>query len=647
MSLLERVVRAHRCRSTHHYIALDALSLIGGEQGKAWKAIFLVHHEHLLEGAKAPDAKFKDFKNHVCHVNEGLWGGAPDKAMEWYARSIEFLRAKKWSKAAYALGVLSHYYADPIQPFHTGQTEEEGVIHRAVEWSIAKSRDVIDEMIEANGYPDIQIPDGPGFVADMVVEGATLSNTFYDTFIDHYNLERGVSHPPSGLDDTMREGIAELVAYATAGFAALMTQAIEEAAVAPPKAHLTLQGYIETLDIPLRWITAKLADANDRAQVERMYKEFKKTGKVIKTLPEDDKIIRKKHAAQVLRVPLKEIDKQEIRPIGTAHVLPEGEVQAIVEEPEAEIVEEDIILDEAAEVEADVEEVEAEVSEEELILDEEDLAAIEAAGLDIDGEAELSAGDDEDDDDEEDYESDEDEDEDEDEYEDDEEEDFDEEDEDDDFDEDEDDEEYDEDDESDEYDEEDDEEYESDEDDDESEDDDEAEEYDDSAEEESGDEVEEIAASEDDEVPADEPQVRGSGLTREDPVVDAPSIGPKTAARLEEVGIYTIGDLLDCDIEETAFMLDVHFIDSETLRDWQDQTKLMMEVPGLRVHDVQIMVGAGIRTSKELAEAPARTLFLLATEFLNSPEGERVRRGDDLFMEEEVEEWIERARDAA
>jgi hypothetical protein len=357
MSLLERVVRAHRCRSTHHYIALDALSLIGGEQGAAWKAIFLVHHEHLLEGAKAPDAKFKDFKNHVCHVNEGRWGGAPDKATEWYARSIELLRAKKWSKAAYALGVLSHYYADPIQPFHTGQTEEEGVIHRAVEWSIAKSRDVIDELIEANGYPDIEIPDGPGFVADMVVEGATLSNTYYDTFIDHYDLERGVSHPPSGLDDTMREGIAELVAYATAGFAALLTQAVEEAAVAPPKAHLTLQGYIETLDIPLRWITAKLADVNDRAQVERMYKEFKKTGKVIRNLPEDDKIIRKKHAAQVLRVPLKELDKQEIRPIGTAHVLPEGEVPAIVEEPEAEIVEEDIILDEAAEIEADVEEI--------------------------------------------------------------------------------------------------------------------------------------------------------------------------------------------------------------------------------------------------------------------------------------------------
>jgi hypothetical protein len=678
MSLLERVVRAHRCRSTHHYIALDALSLIGGEQGEAWKAVFLVHHEHLLEGAKAPDSTFKDFMNHVCHVNEGLWGGAPAKAMEWYARSVELLRAKKWSKAAYALGVLSHYYADPIQPFHTGQTEEEGVIHRAVEWSIAKSRDAIDELIEANGYPDIRLPDGPGFVADMVVEGATLSNTWYNTFIDHYDLDRGVSHPPSGLDDTMREGIAELVAYATAGFAALMTQAVEEAAVAPPKVSLTLQGYIETLDIPLRWVTAKLADVNDRAQVERMYKEYQKTGKVVKTLPDDDKFIRKQHAAQVLRVPLKELDKQPIGPIGAARTSLEAILPEAVAEPEAEAVEETLVLEPAdeievgessevaevdvAEIEADeVEAAEAEPAEEELVLSEEELSQIEE--VDLEEEAELSAGGDEDEDDE-DYEEDEDEDyedesdeEDEDEYDSDDEEDEYEEDEDDEEDfgeEDEDDEDFDEDDDDEEYDEDEDdesEEYDEDEDDEESEyedeDDDEAEEYDDTAGEASEDEVDEIAASADEEELAPAPHVRTSGLTRESPVVDAPSIGPKTATRLEDVGIFTIGDLLDCDIEETAFLLDVHYIDSETLRDWQDQTKLMMDVPGLRVHDVQIMVGAGIRTSKELAEAPARTLFLLATEFLNSPEGERVRRGDDLFMEEEVEEWIERAREAA
>ena len=160
MTLLERVNRGHRCRSTHHYIAFDALSLIAGEQGGRWKDLFLVHHEHLLEGAKAPDAKFKDFRNHVLHVSEGEWGGAPDKATEWYATAVDHLRSKQWSKAAYALGVLSHYYADPLQPFHTGQTEEEGAMHRAVEWSIAKSREAIDARIETMGYPQVKAPEG-------------------------------------------------------------------------------------------------------------------------------------------------------------------------------------------------------------------------------------------------------------------------------------------------------------------------------------------------------------------------------------------------------------------------------------------------------------------------------------------------------
>lgn len=326
MSLLERVIRAHRCRSTHHHIALDAMGLIDLENQEAWKRLFLVHHEHLLAGAKAPDAKFKDFKNHVLHVSEGRWGGAPGKAMEWYARAVELLAKKKWSEAAFALGVLSHYYADPIQPFHTGQTEEEGVIHRAVEWSIAKSRPEIDELIAARGYPTVEAPTGQGFVADMVVAGAERSHVHYQTLIDHYNLDAGVIDPPAGLDATLRDVIADLVAYATAGFATLMTCAIEEAAVAPPKVNLTIQGYIETLDIPLRWITAKLSDVADRRQVEKMYAEFQKTGKVVKSLPDDDKAIRRLHAQQVLRVSLKKLDRQPVDEIGTKHAPDDGRV---------------------------------------------------------------------------------------------------------------------------------------------------------------------------------------------------------------------------------------------------------------------------------------------------------------------------------
>jgi len=551
MTLLERVIRNHRCRSTHHYIAFDALSLIGGDDGEAWKSLFLVHHEHLLKGAKAPDAEFKDFKNHVLHVAEGEWGGARAKAMEWYARGVELLSKKRWSEAAYAFGVLSHYYADPIQPFHTGQTEAEGVIHRAVEWSIAKSRDQIDARIEANGYPEIAVPDGMGFVSDMVRAGAERSHPFYQVFIDHYDVDAGVADPPAGLDETMRAAIADLVAYATAGFAAILTRAFEEAAVAPPKVHLTLQGYIETLDIPLRWVTAKLEDAADKRTVERMYAEFQKTGKVIKTLPEDDKAIRALHAKEVRRIPLKQLNAEPIAPIGTQN---ENRLAAAPEELEL-LAEDAVPVDDVPPTEL------AQIARR-------DSASVPARGLlgtrkriaEIHAEPETAA---------------------------------------------------------------------------------------EPAVAPMAAEVSPEPAPQPESADEDSAPRRLAAITRDDPVVDAPSIGRKTAKQLARAGITTIGDLLDCDPDMVELELNVRHIISESIRTWQDQTQLMMDVPGLRVHDAQLLVGAGITTREELANASARTIFELATEFLSTPEGERVLRDDQVLHEDEVEEWIGMAQHAA
>jgi hypothetical protein len=551
MTLLERVIRNHRCRSTHHYIAFDALSLIGGDDGEAWKSLFLVHHEHLLKGAKAPDAEFKDFKNHVLHVAEGEWGGARAKAMEWYARGVELLSKKRWSEAAYAFGVLSHYYADPIQPFHTGQTEAEGVIHRAVEWSIAKSRDQIDARIEANGYPEIAVPDGMGFVSDMVRAGAERSHPFYQVFIDHYDVDAGVADPPAGLDETMRAAIADLVAYATAGFAAILTRAFEDAAVAPPKVHLTLQGYIETLDIPLRWVTAKLEDAADKRTVERMYAEFQKTGKVIKTLPEDDKAIRALHAKEVRRIPLKQLNAEPIAPIGTQN---ENRLAAAPEELEL-LAEDAVPVDDVPPTEL------AQIARR-------DSASVPARGLlgtrkriaEIHAEPETAA---------------------------------------------------------------------------------------EPAVAPMAAEVSPEPAPQPESADEDSAPRRLAAITRDDPVVDAPSIGRKTAKQLARAGITTIGDLLDCDPDMVELELNVRHIISESIRTWQDQTQLMMDVPGLRVHDAQLLVGAGITTREELANASARTIFELATEFLSTPEGERVLRDDQVLHEDEVEEWIGMAQHAA
>src|SRR5262245_33247312 len=131
MSLVYDVIFASRCTSNHHRLAIDALRHLRGDDAEKWQNVFLHFYEAYLQGAKAPDDKFKDFKNHVCHAADNYWGGAPQAAQEWYGHTVEALSAKDWKRAAYNAGVLSHYLVDPLQPLHTGQTEAENVIHRA------------------------------------------------------------------------------------------------------------------------------------------------------------------------------------------------------------------------------------------------------------------------------------------------------------------------------------------------------------------------------------------------------------------------------------------------------------------------------------------------------------------------------------
>ena len=511
-NLLRNVITAHHCRSTHHFIVMDALGLLDGKDADGWHDLMLSEHASLLAGAKAPDTEFKDFRNHVLHVSEGEWGGARDAAAEWYGKAVGALREKKWSHAAYALGVLSHYYADPIQPFHTGQSEEEGAIHRALEWSIAKSRAEIVRRIELKGYPDIGAGMGSGFVSDMVLAGAQRSHPHYQDFIDHYDIHVGAKNPPAGLDETLLEIISDLVAYATKGMSVLFSRAFAEAAVTPKKVNITVRGYLATLDIPVQWVTKKMENAADRKTVAAMYKELTETGKVVKTLPDDDKAIRAMHAKTVLRVPLKELDAKPLAPLGSKHV------------PRAAMPETATGSQDATRASAPPK----------------SSAAVEKAVT----------------------------------------------------------------------------------------------------------ETPEAAPAPKAPARAEPDVAEDSRLTLDSDVVDAPSIGKKTAARLNAIGIETIRDLMGIDPVTTAEALDVGHITAETVLDWQDQTALKMALPSLRVHDVQLLVGAGFRSIDDVAEARAGELFAAAKAHFEKPETRRIINDNNAPDPEEVLHWIELAKEA-
>ncbi len=321
MSLLFKVVFASAARSTHHKLALDALRHLRLPDAQSWMDVFLRYNRSYLDGAKAPDTQFKDFKNHVLHVHDNYWGGAIAAAQKWYDRALKSLKSHDWEDAVFSAGVLSHYFSDPLMPLHTGQTEDEGPIHRAVEWSVCKSYGELQNILDDDqgGYPRWECPTGEDWLAQMVRRAADIANPHYDTIIDHYNLALGTRDPLLGLDQTLKDCLAKCLGYAVVGIARILEKLIEEANVDPPFVDVTLQGFVAAAKMPFRALARHIEDVRERETLRLIYDEFERTGKVIDNLSPDDAAVRKAHADEVLHVPLSQLDSQPIRKPGERH----------------------------------------------------------------------------------------------------------------------------------------------------------------------------------------------------------------------------------------------------------------------------------------------------------------------------------------
>ncbi len=303
MSLLFRVLYAAHAKGTHHKLALDALALLDGPDAERWQRLFLKHADAFMAGAKAPDDVFKDFKNHVLHPRDGFWGGAPTAARLWYDKTVALIEQQRWSDAIHAAGILSHYVTDAVHPFHTGQSEAESCIHRAFEWSTAKSYDALKGIAAGAPRPEIAMSDQADWLEEMLRVGAARSNRHYEKLIAHYDITRGVVDPPAGIDSVGQRIVGDLIGYAAGLFAVVLQRAVAEANIAPPDVSLTLDTVLATLQIPIKMLAKRLADKADRQQVERMYDELKATGTVETNLPEDDRVVRDLHRKEVLGMP--------------------------------------------------------------------------------------------------------------------------------------------------------------------------------------------------------------------------------------------------------------------------------------------------------------------------------------------------------
>jgi outer membrane biosynthesis protein TonB len=133
-------------------------------------------------------------------------------------------------------------------------------------------------------------------------------------------------------------------------------------------------------------------------------------------------------------------------------------------------------------------------------------------------------------------------------------------------------------------------------------------------------------------------------LHREDPIVDAPSIGAKTAARLEAVGFKTVADLLDAEPEQAARTVKASHITPPVIRDWQAQATLACAIPALRGFDAQVLVACGVRDLEDLAAQDAETIEHLVAEYLQTSDGKQMARQTKPASRETIQSWIDSAK---
>jgi hypothetical protein len=535
MSALFRIVYATHANGTHHKLALDGLDAMPRADKEDWSRVFLKHVECYLEGSKAPDVTFKDFKNHVLHVSENYWGGAPEKADEWYRRTVAELKACNWPEAAYAAGVLSHYYTDPVMPFHTGQTEAENAIHRATEWSINRSYDALRAIGEKRfANIDVPVPTGANWLKEFVCDGAEFSHRYYEKLIAHYDIHKGTVRPEDGLDDVARTIVAELLMYAAKGYGRVLDAAISEASVAAPDVTLTAETFLAMTQIPRKFIEKRLTNEEDRKLVAAIYDELKTTGRVENSLSEDDRTIRDLHRKEVLEPQIAQRNEVRAARVAGGSAVPKQTPLMITTSKEATSAHDTTALELAV---AKSSHIASEVTE-----------RPPALPLQADVSATMAR------------------------------------------------------------------------------------------------------TPHPNPIPARAPQERmevdRTYLFESDDLEAAPSIGPKMAERFAKVGVHTVGDFLECDPMALAEDLDDPHVDSETLTDWQDQARMVIDVPGLRGTHAQLLVGAGYRTAEAVAEADPIVLSAHVLKFAATSAGRRVLREGRPPDIEKIKSWVDAAKHA-
>jgi hypothetical protein len=294
-SLLSFLQSVH-CSSTHHYFALDALPLVQTPAGERLVRVLLRHHRRYLLGATDPDIRFRDYQNHVIHVKDGYWGGAPRMAHKWYDRMQRYLRTNRFSDAAHAAGVLSHYFTDPFQPLHTEHSELEKVLHRPIEQSIYRGYSEIYQLWRGSQMKVIfQLSNRVSWLGESMLHGSQYANRKFGVLLDQYDLMSAVENPRTGLSSDARNSLAEIFGLAITGWARVLERAAQEAEHDREKKipfHLVSPSMItSTCRAPFGLVQQYLGSRREQKEILSMLDEHANQGKLVKQIPAEIDIV--------------------------------------------------------------------------------------------------------------------------------------------------------------------------------------------------------------------------------------------------------------------------------------------------------------------------------------------------------------------
>lgn len=294
--LLRRFLRASCCRSTHHHFALDALPLVQTDAGKRLVRILLRHHQRYLTGAIDPDIRYCDYQNHVIHVKERYWGGAPRVAHSWYDRLQRYLRSDRYGDAAHAAGVLGHYFTDVLQPLHTEICDRERVLHRPLEWSVFAGYDAIYRLWRDDELRVvIQLSDRSQWLGEAMLHAARFANSKRRRLLANFDLQQATADPLAALGSGSRASLAELFGLAITGIARILERAADDAEAARrrplPRLSLAVPTLLAGIDVPLKRATSWWAVRRERREVEALIDEYRSCGRLFEHLPAEVDIV--------------------------------------------------------------------------------------------------------------------------------------------------------------------------------------------------------------------------------------------------------------------------------------------------------------------------------------------------------------------